>query len=1174
MDDIKNNKILEELINNHWAEKALESLPDIVVVLDRKAKIIRVNKFAEKVLGYSQTELSGKDWFEIFVPKDEVKDLKNVWKSLIETNKSFGNHNENPVKTKNGKLLDVLWSNVRIKHEGKVVAILAIGQDITERKELEKALSESESKYKSLVERAKDGIIIIQNSKLVFINPEVLEIFGYKENEMLSKSFESFLHKDYKDFVKTRYKKRMSGQNVPSIYETVVIAKNGTPVVVELNAGVIDYHGEPADLVLMRDITERKRTEKILEREKILLEKITFVSPIGIVVTDKSGNITFANNAAQNVLGLTFDKISKRQYNSPGWKITDYEGNFFPNSQLPFSIVKRTLRPVNGVQHAITKPSGERVLLNVNAVPLLDESNSFEGMVSTVDDVTHEVLARRNLAESQERYRGLFNKMKSAVVVYEAVNDGKNFRIVEFNPSATRIEKVKKQDVVGKLITDAFPGVIDFGLFDVIKRVWKTGKAEYYPISFYRDERIVGWRENYVYRLPTQEIVAVYDDLTEEKQLEFSLQESQKKLLEAQRVSNLGHYVLNIETGNWNNSEQLDKIFGIDKNFKRDVQGWLKIVHPDFRKEMSDYLQKEVIGKRKSFDKEYKIVNVETGMVQWVRGLGELKLNKKGVPVEMFGTIQDITDRKVFEEKLRASESLLRKIAENYPNSFMSIINKDMTVGFTSGQEFKKLNLKPKDFIGKSIGDIFGDKADFIKKQYRRVFKREEITFEMNFDGQNQLYHVVPLMESDGKINRILSVVENITQRRTYENALVESEKKFRSITENAADFIFIKDKSRRYTFVNEAMQKFLGLPVKDIVGKTPVELFGAEQAKVIKAVDDASFSGKTVNETRKLTIGDKDFFLSTMQTPLDITDGRVMSIMGIVRDVTNEKISEEKIENIAKFPEENPNPVLRIRSDGILLYANTSSGSLLKHYNLEVGKKVTGKFVEFVGDFQNQTKKITVEIAVNEKTYLFSIVPIKKNKYINFYGRDITQRLEATRLVRESEAKYQSLFENMAAGFAFHEMVYDASGKPINYRFLEVNDEFERLTGFSTANVVNKLVTEAIPGIEKDEFDWIGVYGKVANTGESITLADQYSESLDKWYSVVAYSPKKGFFATVFLDITDRKKMEEKLKGTLDELEASNKELKRLNDFMIGRELRMRELKMRIRELEESINK
>ena len=126
-----------------------------------------------------------------------------------------------------------------------------------------------------------------------------------------------------------------------------------------------------------------------------------------------------------------------------------------------------------------------------------------------------------------------------------------------------------------------------------------------------------------------------------------------------------------------------------------------------------------------------------------------------------------------------------------------------------------------------------------------------------------------------------------------------------------------------------------------------------------------------------------------------------------------------------------------------------------------------------------------------------------------------------------QSRERYRSLFTHMTNGFANHRMVSDSDGKPVDYQYLEVNEAFEKLTGLT--DVVGKTVTEVIPGIRKDPVDWIGVYGEVAATGKSVRL-ENYSDDLKKWYSVIAYCPEQGQFATVFEDVTQRKLGEQEL--------------------------------------------
>jgi len=439
---------------------------DPMLVKDCDRRIITANSAFVKASGYnSLAELVGKTSEEILnIPEylepafsyklDDLKALQLSEGQILQ--------NEETIPMPNGKINTFLTTKFPIFVNQKIIGIGVIKSDITNRKQAEQFLAEekerteeSEEKYRLLVDNINDLVCEIdENGVYTYVCSNYIGILGYTPQDLIGKNVMDLIHPE--DLVLSLQKY----EQIKDTFEKSFVIwrfknKNGEYRTIESKGTVYtNSKNEKRTVVISRDITEQKLLENELKEKTSFLSTIMETSPVGIAAIDKTGSITYANKRAEQILGLVKTEITSLTYDAPVWKHTDINGAPMPAENLPFNIVKTTLSPVSNIQHGITWANGHRVLLSVNAEPIIDLHGNFNGIIATFEDITEQkssekqleesernlltkneelMLAKKNAEESEQRFKSLIENAPDGVVI---INEQGNFMYA--SPNASR----------------------------------------------------------------------------------------------------------------------------------------------------------------------------------------------------------------------------------------------------------------------------------------------------------------------------------------------------------------------------------------------------------------------------------------------------------------------------------------------------------------------------------------------------------------------------------------------------------------------------------------------------------------------------------------------------------------------------------------------------------------
>jgi len=256
-------------------------------------------------------------------------------------------------------------------------------------------------------------------------------------------------------------------------------------------------------------------------------------------------------------------------------------------------------------------------------------------------------------SELNEQYQFLFESINDGAAILKPSNGGKDFVISDINQSVEEIEKIKKEEVLGKLFSEAFPRAHYNGLSEVFSRVWKTGKTESFPLLIKKDSEITNYHRNKIKRLPNGNLLVLYKDIQEFEKSKKALAESENRLKLALESTQIGMWDHNLKTGEVYRSKEWAEMLGYKKEeIDNHSKIWKELIHPDDKEKVKKTAQAHETSETDTFHVEHRL-KTKDGNYKWILNWGKIiEKDENGNPARAVGTHLDIDKRKKAEEKL------------------------------------------------------------------------------------------------------------------------------------------------------------------------------------------------------------------------------------------------------------------------------------------------------------------------------------------------------------------------------------------------------------------------------------------------------------------------------------------------------------------------------------------
>jgi PAS domain S-box-containing protein len=491
------------------------------------------------------------------------------------------------------------------------------------------------------------------------------------------------------------------------------------------------------------------------------------------------------------------------------------------------------------------------------------------------------------------------------------------------------------------------------------------------------------------------------------------------------------------------------------------------LIHPEDR----DHVWKEIqdaIRKGGPFRVTYR-VKTAWGREKWVWEQGRGVFDGNGHLVALEGFITDITRQVKLQEDLRQRELQQKAILDNISDIAWLKDREGRFVAVNRAFE-NATGRKAEEIVGQTDALIWPPdiaakhdaEDEMVMTSGRRISIVEPLRRADGSEGWVETIKT-PVADSSGRAAGTAGISRDITDRKTMEEALRESEEKYRLFLQNFPGIAFRTDADLKPVILHGDVEGITGYSTSEVQamsrrGDTIIQ--PADRERYAGCIRSALTDGRQATADIRILRKDGEVrWLHLQLQPVPGPEDRPAGVQGAVYDITDRKRAEEKIRNLAKFPEENPGPVIRVSRTGRILYANGASRSLLETWGTGVDGTIPASWQEIVAETLETGRKRSRDAAANGTDYTLTCVPVTEGGYANLYGVDITERKAMECAAQEANRKLNllnsiirhDLLNQITVLQGYLELVrMEDAGFPYIGRLVETSERLMRLAEFT----------------------------------------------------------------------------------------------------------------------------